>query len=504
MLIKAGWTAYLATETPCVTRVDPMLVLQVHKIYSEAVMVVEFPEFLKQGEHSPSVIIVGSGLAAFAAAYTLESRGIPCTLFESGAGPGQKEWKITSETIAMADYGVSESYAQLHIRREPGGASSVWGGWCTTLRSFNFSRKDLAGYPAWPIEKDELLPFYRKASNWLQIDGGERALLDDVLISKKTDLVAKPFGFSPPIRYEVTLKEHVADSKLIKLVTDATVDSFESQGGKVTSLVISTPSGLKKVKCTKEVILAGGAVGNARVLARSKKSLRLQGKSAAFIGNNFFEHPHCYSIGKVLFSPETAALIDKPEFWSRTFISIAPTTRYLEEHGLTDFNFQLVKFYADRLTPSELEIAGNYRTIHGIEPQFYQCTLGMEQMSVASNSVLDSDAVTGKNDGHLKLDLSPQTAIVAAAKKWLSTQCIQLWSEPETPVAVSAVGHLHGTTRMGASAEDGVVDKNCRVFGVDNLYVAGSSIFPTSGFSNPTMTIVALAIRLGEHIQGEV
>lgn len=467
-------------------------------------MVVEFPEFLKRGENSPDVIIVGSGLAAFAAAYTLESRGIPCTLFESGSGPGQKEWKITSEAIAKADYGVSESYAQLHVRREPGGASSVWGGWCTTLRSLNFSRKDLAGYPAWPIEKSELLPFYRKASDWLQIEGGERALVDDILISDKTDLVAKPFGFSPPTRYETTLKEHVAASRLITLVTNATVDSFESQGGKVTSLVVSTPAGLKKVKCTKEVILAGGAVGNARVLARSKKSLKLQDKSAAFVGNYFYEHPHCYSIGKVLFSPETAALIDKPEYWSRTFISIAPTARYLEKHGLTDFNFQLVKFYADRLAPSELEVANNYRVIHGVEPQFYQCTLGMEQMSVVNNSVLDADVIAGKNDGHLKLDLGPQTAIVTAAKKWLSTQCMQVWSEPETPAAVQAVGHLHGTTRMGGSAEEGVVDKNCRVFGVNNLYVAGSSIFPTGGFSNPTMTIVALAIRLGEHIQGGV
>jgi choline dehydrogenase-like flavoprotein len=42
------------------------------------------------------------------------------------------------------------------------------------------------------------------------------------------------------------------------------------------------------------------------------------------------------------------------------------------------------------------------------------------------------------------------------------------------------------------------------VFGVENLYVAGSSVFPTGGFSNPTMTIVALAKRLGEHVQGGV
>jgi choline dehydrogenase-like flavoprotein len=56
---------------------------------------------------------------------------------------------------------------------------------------------------------------------------------------------------------------------------------------------------------------------------------------------------------------------------------------------------------------------------------------------------------------------------------------------------------------MSASTapEDGVVDQNLKVHGVDNLYVAGSSVFPTAGIPNPTMTIITLSIRLAEHIQ---
>jgi choline dehydrogenase-like flavoprotein len=46
-----------------------------------------------------------------------------------------------------------------------------------------------------------------------------------------------------------------------------------------------------------------------------------------------------------------------------------------------------------------------------------------------------------------------------------------------------------------------VVDENCRVFGVDNLYVASSSTFPTSGCANPTLTIVALAVRIADHLK---
>jgi hypothetical protein len=61
--------------------------------------------------------------------------------------------------------------------------------------------------------------------------------------------------------------------------------------------------------------------------------------------------------------------------------------------------------------------------------------------------------------------------------------------------------HHIGTTRMSSGPASGVVDNNCEVFGVDGLYIAGSSVFPTSGYANPTLTIVALAIRLADRLK---
>jgi choline dehydrogenase-like flavoprotein len=63
-------------------------------------------------------------------------------------------------------------------------------------------------------------------------------------------------------------------------------------------------------------------------------------------------------------------------------------------------------------------------------------------------------------------------------------------------------GHHIGTARMGASAASGVVDSDGKVFGVNNLYVAGSATFPTSSQANPTLTIVATALRLASHLGG--
>jgi choline dehydrogenase-like flavoprotein len=65
-------------------------------------------------------------------------------------------------------------------------------------------------------------------------------------------------------------------------------------------------------------------------------------------------------------------------------------------------------------------------------------------------------------------------------------------------------GHHLGTARMAASPRDGVVDANCRVHGVANLYVAGGAVFATSGQANPTLTILALALRLADHLADQL
>jgi choline dehydrogenase-like flavoprotein len=73
----------------------------------------------------------------------------------------------------------------------------------------------------------------------------------------------------------------------------------------------------------------------------------------------------------------------------------------------------------------------------------------------------------------------------------------------EEGFAIPGNGSYHhaGTTRMSDDPRSGVVDRNCRVHGMHNLFVAGSSVFPTEGFANPTLTIVALGLRLADHLK---
>jgi choline dehydrogenase-like flavoprotein len=67
-----------------------------------------------------------------------------------------------------------------------------------------------------------------------------------------------------------------------------------------------------------------------------------------------------------------------------------------------------------------------------------------------------------------------------------------------------AMHHHMGGTRMHVDPHQGVVDANCKVHDTTNLFIAGSSVFPTSGYANPTLTIVALAIRLADHIKTQM
>ena len=80
-------------------------------------------------------------------------------------------------------------------------------------------------------------------------------------------------------------------------------------------------------------------------------------------------------------------------------------------------------------------------------------------------------------------------------------------SGPEQLTTPEAVGkflhgghHHYGTTRMGNSPRTSVVDRDCRVHGLANLYIASSAVFPTTGYANPTLTIVAIAARLASHL----
>jgi len=75
-------------------------------------------------------------------------------------------------------------------------------------------------------------------------------------------------------------------------------------------------------------------------------------------------------------------------------------------------------------------------------------------------------------------------------------------NKPNWPPLITSSNHHMGGARMSSDPKKGVVNADCRVHSIENLYIAGSAVFPTSGYANPTLTIVALSLKLAEHLRG--
>jgi len=77
-------------------------------------------------------------------------------------------------------------------------------------------------------------------------------------------------------------------------------------------------------------------------------------------------------------------------------------------------------------------------------------------------------------------------------------------TDDSLPANIHGGWHHMGTTRMNDNPKQGVVDRNSRVHGIANLYIAGASVFPTVGCANPVLTLIALSLRLSEYLKTRV
>ena len=105
------------------------------------------------------------------------------------------------------------------------------------------------------------------------------------------------------------------------------------------------------------------------------------------------------------------------------------------------------------------------------------------------------DPVDGENRYQTAMELARCVGAAGLGRMYLDL-------DPVDPLSnIGCCSHHIGTTRMHEDPRQGVVDQHCAVHGLSNFYIAGSSVFPTSGRANPTITLVALAIRLADHLK---
>jgi len=466
-------------------------------------------------QEQQDVCVVGGGPAGLTAALTLAEAGRRVLLFESGG----RRVSAAAQRLNAGDC-EGETYAGL-VRtrhRRLGGTANVWDvriDGRIGAKYVPLGRRDLAG---WPIGLDELRPHYVEAqelcglgpfeygAEYWTTDGRAPFAVDG------TGLASGVYQFGYAERLTRDLVGRVCASDAITVVSSTVVQLVvDRAAGRLDALRAVDGSGRTAEVKPGVVILAGGAVENARLLL-------LAGLEGAWLGRGFMEHARDFSLSLVPRSPE---LFGDAGFYdlhaSRDGVLVGGHLALSDDarETLTLPNAALTLIPRARRSllrqlAARSGSAADHRYGWSRDPRAFDrvdLVLNLEQRPRPENRIEPGSRTDrfGNPVARLHLRWSEEEQqdlerLRELLREWFRAAGLgDLLTAPGRRPDLSAHHHA-GTTRMAADPHDGVVDPDGRVFGLENAYVAGASVFPTAGFANPTLTVVALARRLGRHL----
>jgi choline dehydrogenase-like flavoprotein len=462
------------------------------------------------------VCIIGGGVAGIVVATTLARQKRRVLLLEAGG----TEYSDRSQHIYAGEI-VGRDYLDLGITRLRylGGSSNHWDGLCRPLEPHDFDPRPYVEGSGWPIGSDEIKPYLIPACEILEI---EHAFGERELEAENSDLKEVIFQQSPPVRlldkYLRTMRASSAlDVYLNANVTGLRFDSGSERVGAALFRGYHDHSPIHQIEADRYVLALGG-IENARLLLNvADRSPLVNSGAADFVGRFFMDHPHFVighyvvnanktTVGRELkFVAPTAAYLKRRQI-GNCAVRIEPSVdgRIFEGHALDEVRRLICESTVYRCTePAE---AGTLRAVAEQVPNADSRVrlsndkdrFGLRRVAVDWRlSPLDKTTIR-----IVGLELGRYFALTNIGRIRLADWVL---SDDDAVPGLEQGGygtgfHHMGTTRMGGSPEDGVVDRNCAVFGVPNLYVAGSSVFRTVGYANPTLTIVQLTLRLADHL----
>ena len=355
--------------------------------------------------------------------------------------------------------------------------------------------------------------------------------------------------------------QRIKDSPLARILLHASVTDIRlnAQGTAVETLEFVNTRGGRGAARARHFVLAAGGIETPRLMLASSGVCRAGvGNRNDLVGRFFMEHPHARG-ARIDTRQVLRVLTALPRNYTRNGIRYAalgrPSEALQRREGLLNTSFTI----AARQPPGKTMWASKKLFMalrHGLNPnksnralwhlyrsginrarRYLDAPLASAMVKCNSHGLYtvmraeqapnpDSRVVlTGERDAlgmpRVALDWrfsaldkhsvrGTMLALDAEMRRTgLGTVTLEPWLAEDGPewlvdplISNHPIGGYHhmGTTRMAASPRDGVVDADCRVHGIANLYVAGSSVFTTSGWANPTLTIVALAFRLAGHL----
>lgn len=515
------------------------------------------------------LVVVGGGPAGISLVHELRDLGLRIALLESGG------MEFDADTQMLAEGRMEGNEDEFDLAgarlRQLGGTTNHWGGHCTPLDPIDFRRSPGGGLSGWLFDKDHLDPFYARANVYCDLGDYDYSLSavsgiggDDLFLPENPAVETAIMRQSTPTRFGAKYADVLRDAKNIHvwLWTNATHLAMDA-GGTVTSLETRTLSGTRREFSARAIVLAGGAIENARLLmtsnARNDTSF---GNGGDLLGACYMDHPSG-GAGFLHFEepmPEKAywsgikthAIGDVPIHFTWRL-----TDDYIEKAGLPNSHYFVIPLSSDaearRRQKEAKSSVGALKTIakwslgrevpgsFALSEEY--CRFITNADSFAAQTWTDLTGANGVERALLKYEseqrpdrasyvaLDDETDALGLPRpvlRWNPTGTdidgiketvqhigricgetglarVQIEDHDDDPYwGLTTAWHQLGTTRMAESEISGVVDVNCRVFGTGNLYMAGGSVMPTAGRANPTLTIVALSLRLADHLASEV
>ena len=308
-----------------------------------------------------------------------------------------------------------------------------------------------------------------------------------------------------PVRFGERYRPELEASTSCTVVLDATVVALEATPDRRHVRRVVAVGGSSTVSVDASVVvLATGAIDVARLLLLTGLA-----NSSGLVGTGFMEHPHI-RIGRVALADRWQRSLQRSQGGvgyeaEQGWPHLSPTATALTERGLLNAAIAMDSWESSRpITDVDVGVAA----LTGVRSRMDHSamTMRVEQAAVPSNRVELGAARDrlGLRVARLVWRVDPATMESARSVARLVATAMgaagvgRLQVDMRMPALVGP--HHMGTARMSDDPTAGVVDRDCRSHDVDNLYIASSATFPTSGHANPTLTIVAMAHRLGDHL----
>lgn len=516
-------------------------------------MLHQFQEFTAGEEHASQfdVCIAGAGVAGITLARELTNAGKRVLLLEGG----DIDYTDDSQSLYEGDV-VGREYFDLDVARLRflGGTSNHWAGFCRPLDAFDFEARSEINVSGWPITRDDLDPWLESAAKILDIshDYAEDVIIDDA----DSNLRRIDVHLSPPVRFRDKYMQELKDNENILTVVNANVVDIgiDTASGSIQNLTIAGyDDSSQRFNVYADVyVLALGGIENARMLLNANSQIAAGiGNEHDLVGRYFMEHIHLDG-GLAILNGQLDQMFKSLKAYERVgeAVNFAVTRSFIHASGILNCEMRLADISKGELKPdpnswktrikkmlcssdSALDLASYFDAdfkqqrclqVHehaDAPPDEYDgiIRISSEQTPNPNSRVLLSEkrdrfGLRGVALDWQLLDLDKATikkSLLELGRYFAETDIGRLrvpeWVlDDESDIAGMEDGergadfHHLGTTRMSANPRDGVVDSQCRVFGSNNLYIAGSSVFATGGHVPPTLTIVQLTLRLADHL----